>query len=162
MSAVLLGGTARSAERVPDLTGLAVADGRGRIVSFPDLLGEGPAIVHLWATWCGPCRDELPAVARCAAFLAERNRRDRLFVVSVDDLPFERVRNFYVNGLGLESLQSWQLVHGNAAMAFRLLGYPATVFLGDDRALERTIRGSAAWDDPGFREEIVQYLAAEQ
>nr|WP_244665235.1 TlpA disulfide reductase family protein [Afifella marina] len=160
LSAALVAGAARAAEAAPDLAGLAVTDGSGSTLSFQEMLGKGPAIIHFWATWCGPCRDELPEVARFADVLTERNWRDRFFVVSVDDLPFERVRDFYADELGLQSLRSWQLVRGNAGMVFRLLGYPATVVLGDDRSLKRTLRGPAAWDDPAFREELLRELAA--
>jgi len=43
---------------LPDVA-LAELDGSGEVY-LPDL--EGPAVVNLWASWCGPCRDELPIV----------------------------------------------------------------------------------------------------
>jgi thiol-disulfide isomerase/thioredoxin len=40
---------------------------------------RGPAVVNLWASWCGPCRDELPVMQR----LADR-AGGRLHVLGVD------------------------------------------------------------------------------
>jgi thiol-disulfide isomerase/thioredoxin len=40
---------------------------------------RGPAVINLWASWCGPCRDELPVIQRLA------DRADgRLTVLGVD------------------------------------------------------------------------------
>jgi thiol-disulfide isomerase/thioredoxin len=61
--------------RVPDLT-LDCFPGAGR-VRLTEL--HRPAIVNLWASWCGPCRQELPAFQRFAGTVA-----DRVLVLGVD------------------------------------------------------------------------------
>ena len=40
---------------------------------------RGPAVINLWASWCGPCREELPVVQRLA-----ENAEGRLHVIGVD------------------------------------------------------------------------------
>jgi len=49
----------------------------GQAVRLADL--RGPAVINIWATWCAPCREELPAMQR----LADR-AGGRLRVVGVD------------------------------------------------------------------------------
>lgn len=61
--------------------------------SFPPLAsGSGPAPapgpvrwVNLWATWCGPCIEEFPRLAKWQARLGEAGHRTELVFVSVDD-----------------------------------------------------------------------------
>lgn len=62
-------------------------------VSVPRLAGTGdlaigvpgprPTLVNLWASWCGPCREEMPAVQR----FAEANPGVRVVGVAIDDAP---------------------------------------------------------------------------
>ena len=49
----------------PDVDLVAVADGSD--ISSRDALGDGPTVVSLWATWCGPCKKELPMLEEMAA-----------------------------------------------------------------------------------------------
>jgi thiol-disulfide isomerase/thioredoxin len=67
--------TAGSGSKLPDLT-LPCFTG-GRPVRLAEV--DGPAVINLWASWCQPCRSELPAMQR----LADR-AGDRLRVVGVD------------------------------------------------------------------------------
>ena len=61
-----------------------VKDMEGRDVRLADFKGR-PVILNFWATWCGPCKVEIPALIE----LAEKYRGEKLVVlgVSVDDTP---------------------------------------------------------------------------
>ena len=61
-----------------------VKDMNGRDVRLADFKGR-PVILNFWATWCGPCKVEIPALIE----LADKYRDDKLVVlgVSVDDTP---------------------------------------------------------------------------
>lgn len=49
----------------PDVTVVATADGSE--VSSVDAVGDGLTVVSLWATWCGPCKKELPMLEELSA-----------------------------------------------------------------------------------------------
>ena len=46
--------------RAPDFT---VTDAHGNLVNLYDFLGK-PIIVNFWASWCGPCRSEMPDIQK--------------------------------------------------------------------------------------------------
>ncbi len=148
---------ALAAEKV-DLSGLTVTRGDGTRTPMAEMLPDGPAILHFWATWCGPCRKELPDVADFAAFLGERDEGSRLFAVSVDRADHARVAAFMHDELGLERLTTWQVAEGAPGTDFRLFGYPATIVLRPDGTILKRIAGPARWDDPAFRQEMLRDL----
>jgi thiol-disulfide isomerase/thioredoxin len=69
----LAGGATRAAElsAVPEVPLLTLA---GAAVSLPRLVEGRPAVVNLWATWCPPCREEMPMLAAAQAREADRVR----------------------------------------------------------------------------------------
>jgi thiol-disulfide isomerase/thioredoxin len=58
------GSDGRSDRRLPDLE-LRALDAGGAALAVGEL--RGPAVVNLWATWCAPCLEELPAFQQVAA-----------------------------------------------------------------------------------------------
>lgn len=67
-----------------------VADLSGRVISSTELLGK-VVIVNFWATWCPPCRDEIPDLIKL-----QDKYRDQLVVlgISEDEGPVEDVQAF--------------------------------------------------------------------
>ncbi len=78
---------ARNPHAVPDFV---AADLDGRPVSTARLRGKA-VIVNFWATWCPPCREEIPDFIKL-----QQKYRDRLVIVgvSVDEKPAEEVKRF--------------------------------------------------------------------
>lgn len=68
LMAMALCAAASALERAADFS---VIDAAGRQVSLSDFKGT-PVIVNFWATWCPPCRAELPAFDKLAAEYAGR------------------------------------------------------------------------------------------
>ncbi|MEM1203360.1 MAG: TlpA disulfide reductase family protein [Acidobacteriota bacterium] len=66
-------GAAKVGEIVPDFDLPSLA---GDSMARADLLGEGPVVLNFWATWCGPCLREIPA-------LQELHRAGSARVVSI-------------------------------------------------------------------------------
>lgn len=62
----------------------------GRDVRLADFSGK-PLIINLWATWCGPCRLEMPQLVQLSAKYKDRGLN--IIGISVDDRP-EDVRAF--------------------------------------------------------------------
>ena len=101
--------------------------------------GEGVEVVHFFATWCAPCKRELPALARFAA------RRPRVPVALVDVAePEDRVRRFFASAPapGVVLLDADRAV----ARAFDVSLLPATFVVVDGRA-RLALDGEVAWDD---------------
>ena len=69
-----------------DRTTATLASLRGKVV-----------MVHFWATWCVPCRDELPGLLAVAREL-ERGGRFQLIAVSVDD-EWDQIRRFFAGNV---------------------------------------------------------------
>src|SRR5260370_34593514 len=71
---------------------LRFVDGENRALSLADFLGR-PVLLNIWATWCVPCRKEMPALDRLQAAIGESE-----FVVlplSIDRRGLPVVKQFY-------------------------------------------------------------------
>jgi thiol-disulfide isomerase/thioredoxin len=92
-------------------------------------------VVNFWATWCPPCREELPALQRVAASESD------VVVLEVDLMePGDKARSF-LDSLGLDRLQPVLDSDGATTRRFGVLSLPSTFFVdkaGVIRHLELT------------------------
>ena len=134
---------------VAPLVGALAPDFSARTLDGPSIrLSEqrGQAVVlNFWATWCGPCRAEMPLLDDRARSLAGQG----LIVPGVNfDEPEETVRAFR-DELGL----SFPLLldpRGEIQSLYRIVGYPTTYFIDADgviRALHLGVLDEAQLDD---------------
>jgi cytochrome c biogenesis protein CcmG, thiol:disulfide interchange protein DsbE len=118
-------------DRLPDVT-LACL-GEGDDVTLSGLSGQ-PAVINVWATWCGPCREEMPYFQA----LYDRAGEEVLVLgVDYDDPPPERALAF-ADELGLRYAQ---VADPDALLKAPLglsIGIPATLFVdAEGRVVER-------------------------
>ena len=83
-------------------------------------------VVNFWATWCLPCREEMPALQRVAASEPD------VVVLEVDLMePGDKARSF-LDSLGLDRLQPVLDSDGATTRRFGVLTLPSTFFVGKD------------------------------
>ncbi len=101
-------------------------------------------ILNVWATWCAPCRRELPALQR----LSERLDSDRFAVagLSIDTDP-DFVREF-LREVGVNYVNYIDVAKDLAGAVADLESVPQTLVIGPDGTLRSRIEGFRDWDDP--------------
>jgi peroxiredoxin len=108
----------------------------GKAVRLSDLRGKG-VVINFWATWCPPCRKEMPQLV--AAY--QRYRKEGLEVVAVNvGEPEGRVRQF-AEEFGMEFTVALDKI-GAVARAYSLLGLPTTFFV-DRQGVIRMVHAGA-------------------
>lgn len=107
--------------RMP-LPGITLLDMDGQSIALGELRGK-PVVVNLWATWCAPCRREMPTLER-----AQRQMPDVRFVFANQGESASAVREFLeAQNLQLDNV----LIDGGMQLSqyYNVRGYPSTLFL---------------------------------
>ena len=120
----------------PELT---LKDLDGKDVSLAQYKGK-VVLVNFWATWCGPCREEIP-------WLIDMQQKygPKGFTVVA---PYVQSEKFDVNGT--PSLMSYPILLGNDAAADKfggLFGYPTSVLISRDGRQIKRITGIISYDE---------------
>lgn len=105
-------------------------------------------LINIWATWCPPCREELPSLA---ALANSPELQDKLEVlcVSTDDSP-SQLKSF----LDQRNLDLPAYFAPDLPSDFITQGIPATFLLKPDGTLIGFEIGAAKWDSPEFINQI--------
>src|SRR5215813_8712632 len=128
--------------RLPDL---AFEDAEGKARKLSDWRGK-TVLVNLWATWCVPCRKEMPALDNLQAKLGGKDFE--VVAVNIDTRDPEKPKNF----LKEANLTKLAYFHDQKAKAFqdlkaigRALGMPTSVLVDAQGCEIGTIAGPAEW-----------------
>ncbi|HZZ31840.1 MAG TPA: TlpA disulfide reductase family protein [Phenylobacterium sp.] len=134
----------------------AVFDEKGRKLTTADFKGK-VVVMNLWATWCAPCKLEMPTLAKLAQAYA--GKPVAIVAVSIDKAD------------ALEQAKAF--IAGNAPLAFYndpdaklpwalkppANGMPTTIILGKDGLERGRISGEADWNGEGAKATIDKILA---
>lgn len=111
---------------------LRLADLRGRVV-----------VLNVWATWCPPCRAEMPSLQRLQAQLDPA--RYAVVALSVDQ-DANLVREFVLR-YALEIPVYLDGADAAAVTALGVTGYPTTFVVAPDGRVADRVAGERVWDD---------------
>jgi cytochrome c biogenesis protein CcmG/thiol:disulfide interchange protein DsbE len=113
-------------------------------------------LLNIWATWCDPCRAEMPSIEKLHREFGPRGLK--IVAVSVDDPGQQKtIRDFAREyGLTFEILQD--PTH-DIQKAYQTTGVPETFVLGRDGVIRKKIIGATDWSSQGTRALIAQLLA---
>ncbi|MFC0808869.1 TlpA family protein disulfide reductase [Ensifer sp. P24N7] len=133
---------------------LHFVDGDGKELSLADFRGR-TILLNIWATWCVPCRREMPALDRLQAKLGGPDFEVVPLSIDRDGLP--KVKAFYAE-LGLKSLGIYVDASGKAPYRLGALGIPTTLLINPEGLEAGRLAGEAAWDNSELVSVIQQQL----
>lgn len=108
----------------------ALADYRGKWV-----------VLNFWATWCAPCRREMPSLERLQAAMPEI----AIVPVATGRNAVEGIRRFF-DEAGVKSLPILRDPQSQLAHAMGVMGLPVTVILNPEGQEVARLMGDAEWD----------------
>ena len=123
-----------------------LAEWRGRVV-----------LLNLWATWCAPCVEEMPALDRLQARLGGEGFE---VIALAGDRQGEAIVRPFVAKLGLAHLALYLDPPGAASRALAVRGLPTTLLVDRAGAELARLEGAGDWDGPALEAPIRRALAA--
>lgn len=135
--------------RAPDF---AAADEQGGTVTLATYAGR-VVLLNVWATWCGPCREEMPSMQRLYDRFSPEDFE--IAAISVDALPdsVDAQGNpggdpiAFSRSLGL----TFPILHDPSGEIQRIYGtsaVPESFLIGRDGVIYKKVAGSTEWDSP--------------
>ena len=117
-------------------------DEAGRTLTLADFKGR-VILLNIWATWCTPCREEMPALDRLQAKLGGPGFE--VVALSIDTEGAAAVRRFF-SEVGVRALKLYNDPSAEAANRLGTLGVPTTLLVDrGGREIGRRL-GPAQWD----------------
>jgi cytochrome c biogenesis protein CcmG, thiol:disulfide interchange protein DsbE len=138
--------------RAPEFKALDLATGDS--VSLRDRYRGSVTLVNIWATWCVPCRIEMPAMERMYQDLAPRGFK--IAAVSIDEGNPQPVREF-ARELGL----TFDILHDRSTTVQRIYqttGVPESFLLNRDGVIIKRVIGAHDWSSEVNRKLIERLL----
>ncbi|GFO70174.1 thioredoxin [Geomonas limicola] len=124
----------------PDFT---LKDLSGNPVQLSSLKGK-VVLVNFWATWCPPCREEIPSMARMTQ--AMQGKPFQLLAISVDEGGKKAVVDFFQkSGNVLPALLD---TDGAVSRLYGTTGVPETFVVNPKGVVVKKVVGAMDWSDP--------------
>lgn len=136
------------ADKVPAFTLQSAAGGAP--LTNTALLGKS-VLLHFWATWCTPCKEELPALDRYAAGLDPQ--RHVVLLVAIDTNASTAEVLSYARGLGVK-LPVYVAASGGVSDSFWGWGLPVSYLIDAQGQFVGRLRGPRNWSEPAVQQAV--------
>lgn len=135
---------------------LSFKNGAGKDITFADFKGR-VILVNLWATWCAPCREEMPDLNALQKMLGS----DKFEVVAISlDRGSDAKPRAFLKKVGADALSFYQEPTARIGAKLKTIGMPATLLIdAQGRELGRLV-GPAKWAGQDAQKLIKAAIAA--
>ena len=123
------------------------------MVSLSDYRGK-VVLLNIWATWCSPCRKEMPSLDRLQSRLG--GKEFQVLALATDEGGIAAVQSFY-RRFGIGALDVLVDVSGQSMSKLKIPGLPTTFLIDRDGNAIDVAVGSVEWDS----DEVVSFLSAQ-
>lgn len=154
VSAAVQEGVFSLLDRRAVLPDVSFVEGEGRPMRLSDFRGK-TILLNVWATWCPPCRREMPALDRLQAKLGGPGFE--VVALSIDRGGAQAVKSFFEE-LNIRELRIYADPTTQASSDLSAIGLPTTLLIDPQgREIGRKV-GPAEWDSPEVVKVIQKYL----
>lgn len=129
-------------------------DGAPRAKTLRDYEGK-VVLLNVWATWCEPCRVEMPSIEKLHREFGPRGLA--VVAVSVDDAGMEKRIRAFATELGI----TFEVLHDptrTTSRNYQITGYPETFIIGREGTIRKKVIGAADWNSAANRALIRELL----
>jgi thiol-disulfide isomerase/thioredoxin len=138
--------------QVPDFRAKEL--GTSQYKTLADYKGQ-VMLVNIWATWCEPCRVEIPSLERLQREYGPKGLK--IVAVSIDDYVSEDSIQRYAKNLGV----TFEILHDPThaiERTFQATGYPESFVVGPEGTIRKKVIGPDDWNSIGNRALFAQLL----
>jgi cytochrome c biogenesis protein CcmG, thiol:disulfide interchange protein DsbE len=142
--------------KAPDFTAFTL-DSVPREKRLSDYRGK-VLMINVWATWCLPCRVEMPSIEALNKAYASKGLK--IVAVSIDDPGTDATIRAFVKQYGL----TFEVLHdprGKISDLYDITGYPETFIVGKDGVIRKKLMSATDWNSPDARA-LMDRLLSEQ
>ena len=132
--------------KAPDFTAYTL-DSIPKEKTLSDYRGQ-VLMINVWATWCLPCRVEMPSIEALHKAYAPKGLR--VVAVSIDDQGTEPAIRAFAKQFGL----TFDILHdpkGRITNDYDITGYPETFIIGNDGVIRKKLMQATDWNSPDAR-----------
>ncbi len=121
----------------------------GKDVRISELKGD-VLLLNFWATWCPPCREEVPSLARLDRKMS--GKKFRMLAASIDEGGKSAIEAFF-KSTG-NSLPAYTVSQEKAADIYGITGVPETFIIDRNGIIVKKVIGPIEWDD----QEVIAFI----
>jgi len=140
----------------PSFKAVTVAAGEpSKAKTLADYKGQ-VVVLNVWATWCNPCRAEMPSMQRLQESLGPKGLK--IVAVSVDNAGMEQPIRDFAKELGL-TFEILYDASGDIQTTYQTTGVPETFVIGRDGVIRKRVLAATDWAAEPQQALIRQLLA---
>ena len=121
-------------------------DQKDKKINIEDFNGN-LVLLNFWATWCEPCKEEMPSLDRLQ--INEDLRNLKVFVINISKESINKIDSFF-NDLNIKNLEPYFDAPTTLAKTFGLRGVPTSILIDKEGKEFARIIGSINFDDKNF------------
>ena len=111
-------------------------------------------ILNFWATWCEPCKEEMPSLDKLQANLELDNIK--IFAINIGKETLDKVNKFFID-LNIKNFEPYFDPPTTLAKIFNLRGVPTTILINKEGQEFARVIGSIDFEDKNFINWIKKY-----
>ena len=110
-------------------------------------------IINFWATWCAPCKKEMPSLNH----LAKKFKKEKLEIVTIASgrNSISHIEDFFLKN-EIDELPKYRDPSGKTAISYKVIGLPTTIIVNSRGKEVGRILGDIDWQ----KEEIYDFFSA--